>query len=132
MQNSISRELVIVDFKSTENSIPKNLHYDSLEPDVIPDFQMPFYLYLLENQENFYPVSGCYFFDIKKAKTKEFELDPKLWNPTKEKLLECIDIFSEYLHNNQFFMEPLKDFETCNQCNYRAVCRKVFNVGKSE
>ena len=132
LQNPTDGGFVVLDFKSSSSGIPTNLYAaEEILPgqkEEVPDFQMPMYLYLLEHQKEKYPIEECCFFNIKDCTKKSIELE--IFETTQKKLLECIEIYADDIKTQNLFSEPYKDFSECNQCDYRAICRKVFNVGK--
>lgn len=134
LQNPSDGGFALVDFKSSASGIPKNLYVQEEIPkgenETLPDFQMPLYLYLLENQATPIQAEECYFYNLKDCKFTEVELDS--FQPTKDKLLDCIHTFEQFVRNQDYYSNPTQDYSTCNSCDYRAVCRKVFNVAKKD
>ena len=47
-----------------------------------------------------------------------------------QEMISQSQIYADDIKTQNLFSEPYKDFSECNQCDYRAICRKVFNVGK--
>lgn len=124
---------ILVDFKSSDGAIPKNLYYEPPEPgqkEELPDFQMPMYIYLLKNQSKPIEIEKCCFFNVSKA-TKN-DVDLKELEPSSQKLLECIDLYAEQISTGNFLNKSQTEFVKCNGCAYRALCRKVFVVGRGE
>lgn len=131
LQNPSDGDFALIDYKSSKYSIPaKSMYIEDIGPDEYPNFQMPIYLYLLKNQETPLAVEECYFFSIKDQVAVEFDISRL--PPVEDKLEEAIQNFANYLQFDRFFENPEKDFSTCNSCDYRAVCRKVFNVGQGK
>lgn len=131
LQNPTDGSFVLIDFKTSDSSIPKNIYYEPAslgKKEVIPDFQMPMYIYLLKNQPKPIEVEECCFFNITNPKTVSVNLDE--FQPTLDKLLECIDIYAEQISSGNCFTNSQKDTRICNECDYRAICRKTFTVGK--
>ena len=124
---------ILVDFKSSDSSIPKNLYYEEPEPgqkEELPDFQMPMYIYLLKNQTKPIEVERCCFFNVSKAEQHDVNLEEL--KSSSQKLLECIDLYAEQVSTGDFLNNSQTEFAKCNGCAYRAICRKVFVVGKGE
>ena len=124
---------ILVDFKSSDGAIPKNLYYEPPEPgqkEELPDFQMPMYIYLLKNQTKPIEVEKCCFFNVTKA-TKN-DVDLKGLEASSQKLLECIDLYAKQVSTGDFLNNSQTEFVKCNGCAYRALCRKVFVVGRGE
>ena len=124
---------ILVDFKSSDGSIPKNLYYEPPEPgqkEELPDFQMPMYIYLLKNQTKPIEIEKCFFFNVTKASKCEVDLEEL--KPSSQKLLECIDFYAEQVSTGDFLNNSQTEFAKCNGCAYRALCRKVFVVGRGE
>jgi len=131
LQNPEDGGFVLIDFKSSKNAIPAVKTEEDMikNPDVkYPDFQMPMYLYLLQNQKKMFPVDRCLFFNIKDAKAVPIDLEG--FNPIMNRFLLALDEYAECIEKQLFFENPKKDFSECNSCAYRALCRKVFTVGK--
>ncbi len=132
LQNPEDGGFVLIDFKSTKNAIPSVLTQEDLikHPEVgYPDFQMPMYLFLLKNQKQKFPVDTCMFYSIKECQPKEIELES--FEPVMEKFEEALKVYADSIRNQKYFENPKKDFSECYDCTYRAICRKIFTVGKS-
>ncbi len=115
---------------------------------------MPMYLYLLQNQEKPLQVENCCFFNVTKAEiTQVFgeELFERLlllklnskkqknaftaedFIPTTEKFNQAVEEFIQRIQNNDFSVsDEIQNFETCNGCRYKAVCRRTFNVSRQK
>ncbi len=132
LQNPEDAGFVLIDFKSSKGAIPAILSQADLDkhPEIeYPDFQMPMYLYLLQNQEKKFPVDKCLFYNIKDSQPKEIDLDS--FAPVMDKFMKALDLYADHIRNQKFFENPKKDFSECNGCTYRAICRKIFTVGKA-
>lgn len=134
---------VIVDFKTS--SVPDELYFDGEafnESGALPDFQMPMYFYLLENQERPETASAACYYKISSQEcvpvAGEIEGFTKKGKPMEE-YRETIDVFTNQLEGfvraleeSNFSTEGKKlSWSTCYECDYRAFCRRVFNVGKA-
>ena len=146
-------ELFLVDFKSFSSAIPENFIYDeNSSAQEFPDFQMPMYLFLLQNQKKPLEVENCCFFNVLKAETTQVfgeELcarilaakpntrKPKIvrtaedFVPTREKFNEAVSTFIQRIQNSDFSVSnEMQNFETCGKCRCKAVCRRTFNVSR--
>lgn len=147
-------DTILVDFKSSKNSIPKNLFVNETSSEEnpettiieLPDFQMPMYIYLLKNSKNITVDNAC-FFNIKECKCvpvfganlqerlhskKEYPL-PIDFEPTIKCLIDNLDLMSQKIHDCDFEISDEKqDYETCRSCAHNSICRKNFNVGKRD
>ena len=142
-----SCEAVIVDFKTS--TVPGNLYYDEEAfalTQEYPDFQMPMYFYLLKNQARpvtatracYYAINGqkltlvCGEGDGAEIKPGKYTQSLEDYRKTEEKFTECLEFFASAIKEKKFSVGN-KDisWQNCNSCDYRAVCRKVFNVGKA-
>lgn len=146
-------ELFLVDFKSFSSAIPENFIYDeNSSAQEFPDFQMPMYLFLLQNQKKPLEVENCCFFNVLKAETTQVfgeELcarilaakpntrKPKIvrtaedFAPTREKFNEAVSTFIQRIQNSDFSVSnEVQNFETCGKCRCKAVCRRTFNVSR--
>lgn len=153
--DSSSTELFLVDFKSFTSAIPENFFYDeNSKATEFPDFQMPMYLYLLQNQKKPLQVENCCFFNVSKAETTQVfgeELAERVFLskpnskkqknvrtaedfiPTTEKFWQAVEEFIQRIQNNDFSVsDEIQNFETCNSCRYKAVCRRTFNVSRQK
>ena len=131
LQDPSDGHFILVDFKTSDGAIPKNLYYKPPEPgqkEELPDFQMPLYIYLLQNQSKPISVDECYFFDVTKATPKPVDLAELA--PSQEKTFDCIKLYAQELLSGDFLNKSVSDFNQCNGCTYRAICRKVFTVGR--
>lgn len=155
-----SGDLTLVDFKTSSGSVPSNLYIDEnqlledgipilgtlvLEEQSLPAFQMPLYIYLLRNDENSpIKIENCCYYSIKNMvikrvagdfsylnnKNSKFK-DMESYEKEIEKTIECVEHFAERIENCNFEInKSVQSFSVCNSCEYRAICRKVFNIGK--
>lgn len=145
-------EYVLVDFKSSANSIPKKKAFLSEDVDY-PDFQMPLYKYVLAKQERPVNVKACVFYDIKNGSTffvyteiKELlagqtkdpaKLEQKMndinakFNPTQKACIDNVDLFVKAVRENDFSLSVVEvPFENCRDCSYKAVCRRIFTINQ--
>ena len=137
-----STEYILVDFKSFKNAVPSNLYVDE-ENGIIPNFQMPVYIHLLKSKG--IEIENCCFFDISKQTVKYVfgeELGSILgkkkgllsaadFSPVMEVFEEAVRDFVKCLQASDFSVSNSnQDFETCNKCNKKAVCRRTFNVSR--
>lgn len=149
-----SAEPIIIDFKTS--SAPAPIYYEKVDSNIeqIPDFQMPMYLYLLKNAKGI-EAKNAAFFVLNKAErkakgesenplagvigdlscfSKRMISNMKTYDEFQQTMLkfeESLEIFADSVKNGKFeFDESKVLWETCNKCDYRAVCRRTFNVGK--
>lgn len=154
-----NQQYYLVDFKNSKGGIPENLFYKTpegeegkiaivLEEQDLPDFQMPIYVFLLENQKEPIKVKNAAFFDINKAecvpvfgkeiagrvgKNREEAANYDDFKITIEKTMEAALNFVNRIKEGDFRLnDKIQTFTKCNGCAYRAVCRKTFNVAKGE
>lgn len=146
LYDNSSEEFVLVDFKSSR--APDNKYYGNppeteIPPDSpLPDFQMPMYLYLLENQNPPLKVENCGFFLIKShsyepvisnSDSEKKQVTRKLFEPTMQKFRECAEQFAQKIEAADFSVNDAEqDFTVCNECDFRAVCRRVFNISRQD
>ena len=139
-----SGDLVVVDFKTS--TIPSNLYFDQEDfskNHEYPDFQMPMYFFLLENQKSPLHVDAACYYTIRDKKLymvcgdgeglkkNKNTQDLAEYSQTQEKFLECMENFAHALKEADFSLDEEKFlWSNCNNCDYRAVCRRVFNVGR--
>lgn len=139
-------EYILIDFKSSNAGIPKNL-YQTEESTELPDFQIPMYLSLLENQDNHKKVENACFFNVSDASIK-YVLGERLseriknvhprakiqvqtlteFEPTMDIFRKSLDEFSGRIRNSDFSEKT--SYETCAKCKYNPICRKTFNVSR--
>lgn len=147
-----STELFLVDFKSFDSAIPDNFIYtDDFAEGEYPDFQMPMYLYLLENQEKPQIVENCCFFNVTKAEVTQVfgsELAGRVaaafgkklqknvlilqdFEPTQQKFKEAAETFIHRIETSDFSVsQEVQNFQVCNKCRCKAVCRRTFTVSR--
>ncbi len=168
LQDNKNLQYYLVDFKNSAYSVPVENFYvqkdkkgeaveipegQVLEEQRLPDFQMPTYVYLMENCDHPVKVENACFFNIKDAKcypvfgeemdrrcprAKQAKDQSPLFNidefkPSVEKTLECVNRFVERVKNSDFSInENVQSFSVCFECEYSTICRKTFNVGKKD
>ena len=137
--------LVILDYKTWNlgSAIEK------IDNDVLKDYQIPFYVLLLETiekkknqeemQETSQKVKAAYFLKILEDKAdrvikSETINDGKDKGKTREEFQENIEVlkqgikdFSERI-NNADFTAKNRTWEACNKCKFKYICRTTFNV----
>ncbi|MGP1587575.1 MAG: PD-(D/E)XK nuclease family protein [Treponemataceae bacterium] len=149
---------ILIDFKSTNNAIPKNIYFsiDENKKENLMDFQMPMYIYLLQNQKKSIKIENACFFPLKKnSTTGKFEVKAVIGqlafdalkkncpNTKAEfhsienfqteiaKMQQCIFEFSNRVKCGNFEPNPqIQDYSKCRQCFYKSICRTSFTVGK--
>ena len=142
-------DIIILDYKTS--STPQKIYLYQCKKGEEPDFQMPYYTTLYENETG-EEVSAAYFYSIKGRKLKEvFNLnDPKIskkekieynkeFDETKAHCLEKTKDFAEALKSLSFGIAPQAN-EMCvshdgygKGClDYVAVCRMFFTVSGDE
>ncbi len=129
-------EYILIDFKSSKAAIHKDIFY--INNDVyIPDFQMPVYLYLMENAEKSRrkTVENGAFFSIKDAEVVPvfgsliMQDAPCDFEPTKQRVLELMNEYCNKIATYDFSVNARnQDFSTCQACPYKSVCRRTFTV----
>lgn len=131
LRNPADGNIVLVDFKTSGGAIPKTLVWKEPaenEEEKLPDFQMPMYVYLLKNLTIPVEVNECCFYNMKDCCPTAIELTD--FDVTINKMLECVEVYSDTVTKTDFTTTASSEFEVCNSCSYRAVCRKTFTVGK--
>lgn len=132
-------ELALIDFKTTENSVPKNLYWDGEES--VPDFQLPVYKYVLENQDKPLKIDACCFYSIREcglkiAYSKIESIQPTRKSDFNEKFemttgrcLSLAEDYAEYVLNMDFSPSIINlDPSDCTSCEFKSVCRRTFAV----
>ncbi len=184
--DSSLNEYFLIDFKTSNASIPKDLYADDIQnielkddpedesynltgrvsdvydevqneeknknlilEEKIPDFQMPSYIHLLEKEKNI-TIHNAGFFEFSSATFKvvfgkEFARKIKNVSPkskpniatadsfknTMKFFYRALDYFAEKVLNADIQISEKQDYGTCNDCkNYRAVCRRIFQISK--
>ncbi|MBQ0003365.1 MAG: PD-(D/E)XK nuclease family protein [Treponema sp.] len=135
-------QYVLVDFKNSDKAIPVKNAFIS-EDVQIPDFQMPVYKFVYENQVSMPHINACIFYGLKEqAKTvvysdcKEFtaknipnEELSVMFNKTQNVCIELIEKYASAV-NNGSFDTSLADVtnDDCSGCVYFGVCRRIFTI----
>lgn len=150
-----SAEPIVIDFKTS--SAPTPFYYEKDESsdfEQIPNFQMAMYLYLLKNARNLEVKNAAFFLLNTAARKASGESASPVsgvigdmqcfstqalknmksydeFQVTMQKFEECLSLFADSVKSGNFDIEE-KDilWKTCNACDFRAVCRRTFNVGK--
>lgn len=149
-----SAEPIIIDFKTSSAPSPFYYEKDDSNVEQIPDFQMPMYLYLLKNAKNIEAKNAAFFvLNTAERKAKGESANPLAgvigdlpcfsdraiknmksyddFQETMQKFEESLELFANSVKNGKFeFDENKVLWKTCNACDFRAVCRRTFNVGK--
>ncbi|MCR5218537.1 PD-(D/E)XK nuclease family protein [Treponema sp.] len=144
-----AEEYILVDFKS--KNIPGNKYLDPednpaspLEEQNLPDFQMPFYIYLLRKQTPAVNIENCCFYNVQKSeadpvagisiyqrKNKRNTVSPEDFEKVIDKMVECTNRYAERIRDNNFSVNnTAQDFNTCSSCHYKAICRRTFTVSR--
>lgn len=133
--------IILIDFKTSNGGIPKSTFYVSEEVQ-IPDFQMPIYKNILEHQEKKLSVETVVYYCIKD--NTPYVVTGSLTNPDNGKIVNGSDLtdtiatveeltnqFAENIMHHNFAVDnKTQDFDQCNSCAYRAVCRRVYTVSR--
>lgn len=146
LKDTEEAEFILVDFKTSAGAIHSDIFYIDEKVDV-PDFQMPIYLYLMENAEKNRKktVSNCAFYNIKdadlvpvtgsivmskKPRNKNKDRD---YEPTRQRVLDLIDLYCKKIAEHDFSVNAQsQDFATCQSCSHKAICRRTFTVSKEQ
>lgn len=131
--------------KSVVSEVPDEGTELPLEEQELPDFQMPAYIYLMENQENPLKIENAAFFAIKEAqcfpvfgKSVALRADAKNaldfpnyddFRKTVAKMIECVENYALRIHKGDFSLDDnVQTYGKCAGCDYSSVCRRTFNV----
>ena len=68
LKDPLTGDCILIDFKSTKKGIP-SANFFAGDDVTVPDFQMPIYIHLLENQEPPIRIENCAFYNINDEKT---------------------------------------------------------------
>lgn len=120
----------------------------------IPDFQMPSYVHLLEKERNL-KISAASFFTLNSAKPltnvfgKEIALRECLISKSDKKATKKVVVAEDYKPTMIFFYKALHEFakkiekadiqisdkkqifSVCSDCDYKAICRRTFQISKN-
>lgn len=159
LKDSQTGERILVDFKSFNSAIPEILYKDPdipdeapLEEQELPDLQMPMYCYLLGSQEFPKIIENCCFFQVSKGEiTQVFgeniysrikAINPRKkiqmvseeeYRPTMYLFAKTLERFTERMEQKDFSVNHVsQNYEKCNGCSNRAVCRRTFIISKQE
>lgn len=132
---------VILDYKTWD--VGSSL--DKIEDDTLKDYQIPFYILLLETieknkrHENAQKVKAAYFLEILKNSTYRV-VESKTINDTNktgksrdefqeniEVLKQSVKDFYERIKNADFTAKN-RTWKNCNECKFKHICRTTFNV----
>jgi len=131
---------VVLDYKTCKlNSL------DKIEDDMLKDYQIPFYVLLLErnekekHQENAQKVKAAYFLEIldnnaHRVIKSETIQDGKKQGKTREEFQENIEILKKCIRDfyerikNADFTAKNRTWEDCSKCKFKRICRTTFSV----
>ncbi len=139
LKNEEEAEFILVDFKSTKSAIHKEKFFVNDEVQ-IPDFQMPIYTYLLENQKVPKKIENAVFFNIKDGEvvpvfgslvSKEDHLSE--FKETRTTFENLMEVFAERIKNHDFGLDDkIQNFDLCHPCKNKGICRRTFNVSRKD
>lgn len=143
------KNFAVVDFKTS--GVPQNLFASEKDPEKPIDFQMPLYLYLLENpldEKMRLDVASATFYSIKKCEKKDFKKsgdsddaeNSNKVSTAREKFLEFAERFYDEVTLEEFAVNAVRQprslcaskghFKNCT--DYHALCRRYFTVSGEE
>lgn len=145
LQNPVSKEYFLVDFKASAKGIPdKNMYFIEDECPK-PDFQIPMYVDILKYSQNI-KISNAAFYNVSNSEcvsvfgtelARRMGVNPDTvkdltgFEPTINKVHEFIDNFADSIYKGNFNINPdVTDFQTCSACAFKAICRRTFIVNR--
>ena len=134
-ENPNSNGWIIIDYKNTKTPSGKDI---KVLNDKLGDFQMPMYVSLVKANNDCGAVDVARFYAIKDASTSVAidintgdcsELD---FVPTMEAFGRYSDDFEKIVASKNFAPDFSKvdRHEDCSKCNFKAVCRRTYEVAK--
>ena len=159
LKSDLKDDYYLIDFKSTKKGIPSdNLYAEIIDAEEevsilplnqqnLPDFQIPMYIHLLRNDEKSQiEIKNACFYNVTDAEVQpvfgenlaerlgiEEDKIPsaKDYEPTINKLIECLDYFSDKISTGDIMPDPkVQGFSKCAACYYNPICRKTFNISR--
>ncbi len=130
LQDPADNELILIDHKTGQVPKQEQLYCSKLTEGEILNLQMPMYFYLLQNTPDVPPVKQAFFYKISESKFIEFKSDDI--NRELNYLHEKINLFVQAISDGNILKERTKKIADCYDCDYKAVCRRTFIVGKTE
>lgn len=130
LQDPADNELILIDHKTNNVPTKKELYYSLLPEGETLNFQMPMYFYLLQNNPFVPPFKQAFFYKINEHKFTEFKSENI--NLELNYLQEKIKVFVQAVSDGNIIKERTQKIADCYGCDYKAVCRHTFIVGKSE
>lgn len=147
--NSENEGWIIIDYKSTSNSIPaaKDIAVD--QNGIIKDFQMPMYITLVCGQSEDKQVDASYYYSIRiessnqkravidryiKSGTKD--MTQQNFEPTLKKLRDYTKDFSEkstcnpepYISYDNTDRLGVRTERDCPSCSFKSICRTTYTI----
>ena len=151
MDDSDTEGWIIIDYKTTANSIPeiKDILVD--ENGLLHDFQMPMYISLVRPQSEEKQIDAAYFYSIRiedsNSKQKRAVIDryinsekknltQETFEPTLKKFKEYTDTISRKCMSNP---EPYISYDNndslavrverdCTNCDFKSICRTTYAI----
>ena len=140
-ENTDAEGWTIIDYKNTSASVPKKGEIKAGDDGKLGDFQMPMYVALVQankasGKADFIDVARFYAIkdassaaaidrNSKGASQEDFE-------PTMEAFRRYSDDFENLVSSKKFAPDSGKvdKYEDCLKCNFKAVCRRTYEVSK--
>ena len=150
MNDSETEGWIIIDYKSTSGSIPKQNEINVDENGLLHDFQMPMYISLVRPQSDEKQIDAAYFYSIKIEQTQKravidryINTDTKnstqeAFEPTLKKFTEYSNAFSKKCMNGP---EPYISYDNtdrlavrverdCSACDFKSICRTTYSIAQ--
>lgn len=150
---------ILVDFKSFSSAIPERFYaspdlplFTPIQEQELPDFQIPMYLYLMKNQKSPIVVENSCFFQVSKGEIA-YVMGEELFSrykaqypskrtkqvsdsdfiPTMDLFQKGLEYFNQQIKAKDFSVNSFnQNFDTCNGCSNRAICRRTFNISRQD
>ena len=134
-KNTDSDAWIIIDYKNTKTPAKKDIMVSN---EKLGDFQMPMYISLIKANKACGDVDVARFYAIKDASTS-VAIDINTagcskddFEPTMKAFERYSDDFERIVASKNFApdLSKVDKHEDCSKCNFKAVCRRTYEVAK--
>lgn len=139
-EEDINTTWMIIDYKNTNSSMPDAKKIKVTDEGKLGDFQMPMYISLVKAEKNNRIINVARFYSIKEAGTRAAidinskESSQNDFEPTMEAFRRYSDEFERIVASQNFTPDfnKVDKYEDCLKCNFKAVCRRTYEVSNGK
>ena len=144
---SPNNDWIIIDYKNSKSSIPKEKEIYSDENDILGNFQMTVYRKLVSEKKEKHEVCASYFYSIKdcektkatdslvkETKIQEAEESERVLDDYAQLFVNCVknNMFKPHTSSDKSDKLRVISYKDCKDCPYKTVCRTTYNIAGKE